>query len=35
MALFEVNLSRKNVEDIFYGNAKRLLDGARRDIYGV
>ena len=31
----KLGLSRKNVEDIFYGNAKRLLDSARRDIYGV
>ena len=30
----ELNLSREDIEDIMYNNAKRLIDGARRDIYG-
>ena len=30
----ELNLSREDVEDIMYNNAKNLIDGARRDIYG-
>ena len=27
-------LSRQDVEDMMYNNAMRLIDGARRDIYG-
>ena len=30
----ELNLTREDVEDIMYNNAKNLIDGARRDIYG-
>ena len=30
----ELNLSREDIEDIMYNNAKNLIDGARRDIYG-
>ena len=29
-----VGLSREDIELCFYGNAKKLIDGARRDIYG-
>ncbi len=30
----KLKLSKKDVEDIMYNNAKRLIDGARKDIYG-
>lgn len=29
-----LGLTREDVEDIMYGNAMRLIEGARRDIYG-
>ena len=29
-----LNLTRADVEDVFYRNAKNLIEGARRDIYG-
>ncbi len=30
-----LGFTKKDVENIFYGNARRLIDGARRDIYGA
>jgi len=31
----KLGLTKAEIENIFYGNAKRILDGARRDIYGA
>jgi hypothetical protein len=30
-----LHLSRQDIEDIMYNNAVQLIEGARRDIYGV
>lgn len=30
----KTGLSRGDIEDVFHNNARRLIDGARRDIYG-
>lgn len=30
-----LNLTRQDIEDIMYNNAAQLIEGARRDIYGV
>ena len=34
-AAAKVGLKKADVEDAFYNNAKNLIDGARRDIYGA
>lgn len=31
----KLKLTRRDVEDIMYNNAKNLIDGARKDIYGI
>ena len=31
----KLGLSREDIKDVFYQNAKNLIDGARRDIYGT
>ncbi len=34
-AVNKLGMTREDVENIFYGNARRLIDGARKSIYGA